>query len=44
MIQLVGLFDPFMREYAEMMYLNEKPVVLDGSKYEGLIGPVPRTP
>jgi nucleoside-diphosphate-sugar epimerase len=31
MIQLVGLFDPFMREYAEMMYLNEKPVVLDGS-------------
>jgi hypothetical protein len=44
MIQLVGLFDPFMREYAEMMYLNEKPVVLDGSKYERLIGPVPRTP
>jgi nucleoside-diphosphate-sugar epimerase len=44
MIQLVGLFDSFMREYAEMMYLNEKPVVLDGSKYERLIGPVPRTP
>jgi nucleoside-diphosphate-sugar epimerase len=44
MIQLVGLFDPFMREYAEMMYLNETPVILDGSKYEKLIGPVPRTP
>jgi nucleoside-diphosphate-sugar epimerase len=44
MIQLVGLFDPFMREYAEMMYLNEKPVILDGSKYERLIGSVPRTP
>ncbi|RAK18189.1 nucleoside-diphosphate-sugar epimerase [Anoxybacillus vitaminiphilus] len=44
MIQLVGLFDPFMREYAEMMYLNEKPVILDGSKYERLIGPIPRTP
>ncbi|WP_374719892.1 hypothetical protein [Parageobacillus toebii] len=27
-----------------MMYLNEKPVVLDGSKYERLISPVPRTP
>jgi nucleoside-diphosphate-sugar epimerase len=44
MIQFVGLFNSFMREYAEMMYLNEKPVVLDGSKYERLIGPVPRTP
>jgi nucleoside-diphosphate-sugar epimerase len=44
MIQLFGLFDPFMREYAEMMYLNEKPVILDGSKYEKAIGPIPRTP
>ncbi|WP_306009514.1 SDR family NAD(P)-dependent oxidoreductase [Bacillus sp. MMSF_3328] len=44
MIQSIGLFDPFMREYAEMMYLNETPVILDGSKYERLIAPIPRTP
>ncbi|MDE8565041.1 NAD-dependent epimerase/dehydratase family protein [Anoxybacillus rupiensis] len=44
MIQLVGMFNPFMREYAEMMYLNEKPVILDGGKYEKTVGPIPQTP
>lgn len=43
MISAFGLFDPFMREYSEMMYLNEKPVILDGSKYEQRIGPIPKT-
>lgn len=44
MIQLLGLFNPFMHEFAEMYYLTEEPVVLDGSKYEREIGPLPRTP
>ena len=34
MIQLLGVFQPFMRELVEMFYLTEEPVVLDGSKYE----------
>jgi nucleoside-diphosphate-sugar epimerase len=44
MIQFLGLFHPFMREVVEMYYLTEEPVVLDGSKYEREIGPLPRTP
>lgn len=44
MISGLGIFNPFMREYAEMMYLNETPVILDGSKYEDRIGPVSKTP
>lgn len=44
MIRLLGLFNPTMREVVEMFYLNEDPVVLDGTKYEREIGPLPRTP
>ncbi len=44
MIRFLGLFNKQMREFAEMQYLNEDPVVLSGEKYEQLIGPVPRTP
>jgi nucleoside-diphosphate-sugar epimerase len=44
MINALGLFSPFMREFSEMMYLNETPVILDGSKYEKRIGILPRTP
>jgi len=44
MITLMGLFDKGMREFREMMYLLEEPVVLSGEKYERLIGPLPRTP
>jgi nucleoside-diphosphate-sugar epimerase len=43
MINALGLFNPFMREFSEMMYLNETPVVLDGSKYEKRIGILPST-
>ncbi|MBT2688411.1 SDR family NAD(P)-dependent oxidoreductase [Bacillus sp. ISL-47] len=43
MIRAIGVFDPFMREYTEMMYLNETPVILDGSKYEQRIGALPKT-
>ncbi|RFU69491.1 SDR family NAD(P)-dependent oxidoreductase [Bacillus sp. V59.32b] len=44
MIQFIGLFDKFMKEFVEMYYLTEDPVVLDGSKYEREIGLLPRTP
>lgn len=43
MIQFIGLFNRQMREAVEMYYLNEEPVVLNGEKYEKLIGPLPRT-
>lgn len=43
MIRFLGLFNANMREVVEMFYLNEDPVVLNGEKYERLIGPVPRT-
>lgn len=43
MIRFLGIFDANMREVVEMFYLNEEPVVLDGSKYETEIGPLPRT-
>ncbi|MDM5191049.1 SDR family NAD(P)-dependent oxidoreductase [Bacillus sp. DX4.1] len=44
MIRLLGLFDKQMREFVEMLYLTEEPVVLSGEKYERYIGKVPRTP
>lgn len=43
MIQFLGIFNAQMREAVEMYYLNEDPVVLNGEKYENLIGPLPRT-
>ncbi|MEQ2526831.1 SDR family NAD(P)-dependent oxidoreductase [Bacillaceae bacterium CLA-AA-H227] len=43
MIRFLGIFDPFMREVVEMFYLNEEPVVLDGTKYEQFIGELPNT-
>lgn len=43
MMQFLGLFQPEMREAAEMYYLNETPVTLSGEKYEKRIGPLPRT-
>jgi len=44
MIRFIGLFQPFMREMVEMMYLTEDPVILSGNKYEAKIGPIPHTP
>ena len=44
MIRFLGIFSPFMKEYTEMYYLNEEPVILSGEKYEREIGPVPKTP
>ncbi|MFE8701429.1 SDR family NAD(P)-dependent oxidoreductase [Cytobacillus sp. FJAT-54145] len=44
MIRLLGIFNPSMKEVVEMMYLNEVPVILDSSKYEREVGPLPKTP
>ncbi|ELK45954.1 SDR family NAD(P)-dependent oxidoreductase [Halobacillus sp. BAB-2008] len=43
MVRMLGLFDKMMREFVEMMYLYEQPVVLSGAKFEREIGPVPTT-
>ncbi|KAB2445422.1 SDR family NAD(P)-dependent oxidoreductase [Bacillus luti] len=43
MIKLIGLFDKQMKEYVEMLYLTEKPVVLSGEKYEKYIDILPKT-
>lgn len=44
MIRFLGMFQPFMREMVEMMYLTEEPIILNGEKYERKIGPLPSTP
>ncbi|UTR13740.1 SDR family NAD(P)-dependent oxidoreductase [Salipaludibacillus sp. LMS25] len=43
-IRLLGIFSPFMRELTEMMYLTETPVILNGKKYEQLMGGIETTP
>ncbi|MBO0993785.1 SDR family oxidoreductase [Bacillus sp. SD088] len=43
-IRIIGLFDPFMREVVEIMYLTKEGFVLSGEKYEQRIGPIPATP
>jgi len=43
MIQFIGLFDKQMKEFVEMLYLTEEPVILSGEKYEKCIGDLPKT-
>lgn len=43
MIAFLGLFNPMMREMVEMMYLNAEPVILDGSKLQGVLESIPQT-
>lgn len=43
-IRLLGLFDEFMREIVEIMYLTKEGFVLSGEKYEKRIGAIPATP
>ncbi|MEK4299429.1 SDR family oxidoreductase [Oceanobacillus sp. FSL W8-0428] len=43
-IRLVGLFDEFMREIVEIMYLTKEGFILSGEKYEKRIGAIPATP
>ncbi|HEV7180362.1 MAG TPA: NAD-dependent epimerase/dehydratase family protein [Candidatus Baltobacteraceae bacterium] len=44
MLQAVGLFNPMMRELAEMHYLVTDPVVMDDSALRALLGDVHATP
>jgi nucleoside-diphosphate-sugar epimerase len=43
MLRLLGLFNPMMRELAEMHYLLTDPVLMDDSALQQLIGPVRKT-
>jgi nucleoside-diphosphate-sugar epimerase len=43
MLRLLGLFNPMMRELAEMHYLLTDPVLMDDSALQQLIGPVSKT-
>lgn len=42
-VWLMGWFDKMMKEYLEMMYLTEEPVVLNGEKLVKQIGVIPMT-
>jgi len=37
-VRLAGLFDGTARAFAEMQYLTEEPLILDGSKFNGFFG------
>jgi nucleoside-diphosphate-sugar epimerase len=43
-LRLIGLFNPVMRELAEMHYLLTNPILLDDSALQGLLGPLRKTP
>ncbi|HTD17626.1 MAG TPA: NAD-dependent epimerase/dehydratase family protein [Chthoniobacterales bacterium] len=43
MLQLVGLFDPLLKEVAEMHYLFTQPLFLDDSALTNLLGPLNKT-
>jgi nucleoside-diphosphate-sugar epimerase len=43
MLQLVGLFNPLLREVAEMHYLITQPLFLDDSALTNLLGPLSKT-
>ena len=42
-LRILGLFNPFMREFVEMHYLQTTPVLLDDSELTALIGPLKKT-
>jgi nucleoside-diphosphate-sugar epimerase len=42
-LRLIGLFNPIMRELAEMHYLLTNPVLLDDSELRGLLGALHKT-
>lgn len=44
MIRLGGLFNKMLKEYVELYYLNEYPVILSGEKLQNELGVIPRTP
>jgi nucleoside-diphosphate-sugar epimerase len=42
-LRLAGLFNPMLRELAEMHYLLTDPLILDDSALQNLLGPIART-
>jgi hypothetical protein len=44
MLQMLGIWDPMMREMVELYYLFEHPFILSGQQYEKEIGAIPKTP
>jgi dTDP-D-glucose 4,6-dehydratase len=44
MVRMAGLFNKHLKEYVEMFYLNDHPVVLSGEKLEKELGAIPQTP
>lgn len=44
MLRLLGLLDPFLREFVEMHYLITDPLIVDDSALQELIGPIEKTP
>ncbi len=44
MLRLIGLFNPMMRELAEMHYLQTDPLIMDDTALQSLIGPIRKTP
>jgi nucleoside-diphosphate-sugar epimerase len=44
MLRMIGLFNPFMREFVEMHYLITDPVLMDDSALHRLLGTVWKTP
>ena len=43
MLRVLGLFKPFIREMVEMHYLLTKPVLMDDTALQELIGPISKT-
>jgi nucleoside-diphosphate-sugar epimerase len=44
MLRLMGLFDPFLREFVEMHYLLTDPLIVDDSALQQLLGGITKTP
>lgn len=44
MLQVLGWFNPLMREIVEMTYLWTTPVLLDDAKLQRVLGPLKKTP
>jgi nucleoside-diphosphate-sugar epimerase len=44
MLRMIGLFNPFMREFVEMHYLITDPVLMDDGALHRLLGTVRKTP
>jgi nucleoside-diphosphate-sugar epimerase len=44
MLRLLGLFDPFLREFVEMHYLLTDPLIVDDSALQDLLGGIKKTP